>query len=258
MVPSIPQFADSLADPDNTQLMQRWWTGVTPMEAQLYPDGSFQPGLAPASEALPALKLRETSCYSGAYGLYVEGGPGCDPGTYTGHTQQACTLNTGVMAVGLGNYGLLGNQQRYTDDLATLQLGPAAAGSQASTAAEQPGAMPEIGPSPDFKANIDQPFEVGAEILGHGEYRLGDPAHDGRPDVPADRDAGHAEPEDGLFGHAGGVPAVFPAEPGGTGELAPRAGAAPGPWSLPRWPAAGPGPARPGSRRACLPPPQSC
>ena len=86
----------------NTQLMQRWWTGVTPMEAQLYPDGVPKPGLAPPSEALPALKLRETSCYSGTYGMYVEGGPGCDPGTYTGHTQQAYTLNTGVMAVGPG------------------------------------------------------------------------------------------------------------------------------------------------------------
>jgi hypothetical protein len=55
------------------------------------------------------------------------------------------------MAVGLGNYGLLGpgQQQRYTDDLATLQLG---------NVAEQPGAMPEIGPSPDFAANVSQPF----------------------------------------------------------------------------------------------------
>ena len=148
-MPSIPQFADSLADPGNTQLMQRWWTGVTPMEAQLYPGGAPQPGLVPPSEALPALKLRETSCYTGTYGLYVEGGPGCDPGTYTGKTQQAYTLNTGVMAVGLGNYGLLGQQQRYTGDLATLQLG---------SVAEQPGAMPEIGPSPDFTANISQPF----------------------------------------------------------------------------------------------------
>jgi hypothetical protein len=148
-MPAIPQFADSLADPANTQQMQRWWTGVTPMEAELYKAGVEQPGLVPPSEALPALALRETSCYSGTYGMYVEGGPGCDPGTYTGHTQQAYTLNTGVMAVGLGNYGLLGQQRRYTDDLATLQLG---------SVAEQPGAMPEIGPSPDFTANINQPF----------------------------------------------------------------------------------------------------
>jgi hypothetical protein len=150
-IPSIPQYADSLKDPANSQLMQRWWTGVTPMEAELYQNGVEQPGLAPKADALKALALRETSCYSGTYGMYVEGGPGCDPGTYTGKTQQAYTLNTGVMAVGLGNYGLLGssNQQRYTDDLAQLMLG---------TVEEQPGMMPEIGPSPDFPANVTQPF----------------------------------------------------------------------------------------------------
>jgi hypothetical protein len=150
-VPSIPQYADSLADPANTPLVQRWWTALTPIEAELYPAGVPAPGFAPASSALPALALRETSCYSGQWGLYVEGSPGCDPAPYQGKTQQAYTLNTAVMAVGLGNYGLLGpsDQQRYTDDLAGLQLG---------AVAEQPGAMPEIGPSPDFTANIDQPF----------------------------------------------------------------------------------------------------
>jgi len=149
--PGIPQFADSLADPANTPLVQRWWTALTPMEAELYPPGSPTPGLAPASDARPALALRETSCYSGQYGLYVEGAPGCDPAPYQGSTQQAYTLNTAVMAVALGNYGLFGrtDQQRYTDDLAQLQLG---------AVAEQPGAMPEIGPSPAFTANIDQPF----------------------------------------------------------------------------------------------------
>jgi hypothetical protein len=150
-VPGIPQYADSLTDPSNQQRMQRWWTGVTPMEAELYPDGVPQPGLAPENDALSALALRETSCYSGQWGMYVEGSPGCDSGTYQGKTQQAYTLNTAVMAVALGNYGLLGpgQQQRYTDDLAQLQLG---------AVAEQPGMMPEIGPSPDFTANVDQPF----------------------------------------------------------------------------------------------------
>src|SRR6266567_2557760 len=150
-MPSIPQFADSLTDPANTPNMQRFWTAVTPMEAELYPGGVPQPGLVPPSDALPALALRETSCYSGTYGMYEGGGPGCDPGTYQGHRQSAFTLNTGVMAVGLGNYGLLGpgQQQRYTGDLAQLQLG---------AVAEQPGAMPEIGPSPDFPANITHPF----------------------------------------------------------------------------------------------------
>jgi hypothetical protein len=150
-MPGIPQFADSLTDPANTQNMQRFWTAVTPMEAELYPGGVAHPGLAPRSEALPALALRETSCYSGTYGLYEGGAPGCDPGTYQGHRQNAFTLNTSVMAVALGNYGLLGpgQQQRYTSALATLQLG---------SVAEQPGAMPEIGPSPDFPANITHPF----------------------------------------------------------------------------------------------------
>jgi hypothetical protein len=62
------------------------------------------------------------------------------------------------MAVALGNYGLLGpgQQQRYTDDLAQLQLG---------TVAEQPGMMPEIGPSPDFIANIDQPFNERSSLV---------------------------------------------------------------------------------------------
>lgn len=148
---NIPQYADSLTDPNNQPLMQRWWTGVTPMEAEFYPGGVSQPGLAPKADALSALALRETSCYSGQWGMYVEGSPGCDSGTYQGKTQQAYTLNTGVMAVALGNYGLLGRgqQQRYTDDLAQLQLG---------AVAEQPGMMPEIGPSPDFTANINQPF----------------------------------------------------------------------------------------------------
>src|SRR6266700_7333500 len=150
-MPSIPQYADSLKDPANSQLMQRWWIGVTPIEAELYKDGVQQPGLAPKADALQALALRETSCYSGTYGMYVEGAPGCDPGTWPNKAQVAYTLNTGVMAVGLGNYGLLGptDKQRYTDALAQLQIG---------SVEEQPGAMPEIGPSPDFKANVDQPF----------------------------------------------------------------------------------------------------
>jgi hypothetical protein len=149
-MPAIPQFADSLADP-TAQVMQRFWTAVTPMEAALYKGGVPQPGLVPPSEALPALALRETSCYSGTSGMYEGGGPGCDPGSYQGHRQSAFSLNTSVMAVGLGNYGLLGpgQQQRYTSDLAQLQIG---------SVAEQPGAMPEIGPSPDFTANINQPF----------------------------------------------------------------------------------------------------
>ncbi len=198
-LPRIPQYADSITDPSainpNSQpLMQRWWTGVTPMEAELYEGGVPQPELAPPADAHAALALRETSCYSGQYGMYVEGGPGCDSGTYQGKTQQAYTLNTGVMAVALGNYGLLGpkQQQRYTDDLAQLQLG---------AAEEQPGMMPEIGPSPDFVANIHEPFNERSSLeQAWGTYgvlwpvvhqqlgvdpQLGDGVLEVLPDVPS-------------------------------------------------------------------------
>jgi len=150
-LPNIPQYADSLTNPNNQPLMQRWWIGVTPMEVELYANGIQQSGLTPKADALRALALREKPCYSGQYGMYIEGSPGCDSGSYQRKTQMAYTLSTAVMAVALGNYGLLGSgqQQRYTDDLAQLQLG---------TIEEQPGMMPEIGPSPDFTANIDQPF----------------------------------------------------------------------------------------------------
>ena len=150
-MPSIPAVRRLTQRPRQRAALTAVVDRVTPMEAELYQNGVEQPGLALKADALQALALRETSCYSGTYGMYVEGGPGCDPGTYQGHVQQAYTLNTGVMAVGLGNYGLLGptDQQRYTDDLAQLQLG---------SVAEQPGAMPEIGPSPDFAANVTQPF----------------------------------------------------------------------------------------------------
>src|SRR5258708_10386375 len=149
-MPSIPQYADSLKDPANSQLMQRWWTGVTPMQAELYKNGVQQPRLAPPADAIAAIKLRETSCYSGTYGMYVEGGLGCDSSTWPNKAQVAYTLNTGVMAVGLGNYGLLGpsDQHRYTDALAQLQIG---------AVAEQPATMPSIAPSPDFTSNRTRP-----------------------------------------------------------------------------------------------------
>jgi hypothetical protein len=106
-LPNIPQYADSLTDPSNQPLMQRWWTGVTPMEAELYPGGAPQPGLAPRADALSALALREISCYSGQYGLYVEGAPGCDSGSYqSSKSQQAYTLNTAVNQA-WGTYGVL-------------------------------------------------------------------------------------------------------------------------------------------------------
>jgi hypothetical protein len=67
------------------------------------------------------------------------------------------TLNTSIMAVGEGNYGRLGRdqQQRYNLANARLQLDPD----------EQPGAMPEIAPSPDYGRSIDKAFWDRAMVL---------------------------------------------------------------------------------------------
>ena len=62
------------------------------------------------------------------------------------------------MAVGEGNYGRLGpaQQRRFTTANRRLQL---------PDPDEQPGAMPEIAPSPDYGRSIDRPFHDRAMVL---------------------------------------------------------------------------------------------
>jgi hypothetical protein len=64
-------------------------------------------------------------------------------------------LTTSIQSIGEGNYGRLGagQQQRYTHALAETMFSEPATG---DTPDEQPGAMPEIFPSPDQGANIDR------------------------------------------------------------------------------------------------------
>jgi hypothetical protein len=64
-------------------------------------------------------------------------------------------LGTSIQSVGEGNYGRLGpgQQQRYTHALAETMFAEPATG---GTPDEQPGAMPEIFPSPDQGPNIDR------------------------------------------------------------------------------------------------------
>ncbi len=64
-------------------------------------------------------------------------------------------LGTSIQSIGEGNYGRLGpgQQQRYTHALAETMFAEPATG---GTPDEQPGAMPEIFPSPDQGANIDR------------------------------------------------------------------------------------------------------
>ena len=157
-MPEVPQHADSLDDPGNVKRQQRHWIGAVPMEAELVRGGRIVPGLATFPHGEAALTLRETQCYSGDFGLFHTGVPGCDDAPAGPGEQKVFTLNTAVVAVGEGNYGRLGPDQqgRYTAGNRRLQL---------PVPDEQPGAMPEIAPSPDYVRSIDQPLVDRAMVL---------------------------------------------------------------------------------------------
>ena len=172
------QYADSL-DPspvggENTRIFQRHWIGVTPMEAELVNvtgnHSELVPGLAGFGHGDAALDEREEPCYTDTFGMYhtgtgptsaPEGNPGtsCDDHVSEVRSERAIfTLNTAIMAVGEGNYGRLDEdqQQHYMYGNVNLQLDPPD---------EQPDAMPEIAPSPDYGRSIDRPFNERAMVL---------------------------------------------------------------------------------------------
>jgi len=172
------QYADSI-DPspvggENTKIFQRHWIGVTPMEAELVNvTGNHSepvPGLASQEHGKAALMEREEPCYTDTFGMYHTGtgptvdgvretGPFCDTHESEVPAERVIfTLNTAIMAVGEGNYGRLGvdQQQHYMYGNVDLQLDPPD---------EQPGAMPEIAPSPDYGRSIDRPFNERAMVL---------------------------------------------------------------------------------------------
>ena len=149
------QYADSLGD-HNAQSFQKHWIGQTPMEAELLAGGQVVPGLAPREHGTTALAKREDPCYSGSrpfnLGLFHTG---CGGGP-TGQGEEVIFgLTTSIQSIGEGNYGRLGpgQQQRYTHALAETMFSEPATG---NTPDEQPGAMPEIFPSPDQGPNIDR------------------------------------------------------------------------------------------------------
>ncbi len=150
------QYADSLNDPGNQQSFQQHWIGQTPMEAELRVGGRTVPGLAPFGHGDAALEGREDPCYSGEHplnpGLFHTG---CTGGPNGQGEEVIFGLGTSIQSVGEGNYGRLGpgQQQRYTHALAETMFSEPATG---GTPDEQPGAMPEIFPSPDFGKNIDR------------------------------------------------------------------------------------------------------
>jgi hypothetical protein len=150
------QYADSLNEPGNIQSFQQHWIGQTPMEAELWVKGQTVPGLAPFDHGDTALAGREDPCYSGEHplnpGLFHTG---CTGGPAGQGEEIVFGLTTSIQSIGEGNYGRLGpgQQQRYTHALAETMFAEPATG---GTPDEQPGAMPEIFPSPDQGANIDR------------------------------------------------------------------------------------------------------
>ena len=126
------------------------------METELTVDGRAVPGLASQDHGAASLALHETPCFSGERplnrGLFHTG---CGGGPTGAGEAQIFSLNTGIQAVGEGNYGRLGaeQQKRYTDANVETQFGEPATG---GTPDEQPGMMPEILPSPAFGKNIDR------------------------------------------------------------------------------------------------------
>ena len=164
------QYADSLRNPGNEKVFQRHWIGATPMEVELTnAQDQVVPGLAVPGHGRLALAERELGCYTDEFGMYHTGtgptaaaagnpGPSCDRHVSEVPSERNIfTLNTAIMSVGEGNYGRLGEnqQQHYTDANADLQLIPD----------EQPGAMPEIAPSPDYGRSINRPFNERAMVL---------------------------------------------------------------------------------------------
>ncbi|MDQ6849105.1 MAG: glycogen debranching protein, partial [Actinomycetota bacterium] len=158
-------YADSLKDPGNHKLFQRYWIGLTPVSAELPPSNGAPAGpLASLAHATATVRRHELGCYTGTYGLYHTGtGPTSDPKGNPGPTcdsvvsaapsdREAFTLTTSIAAVAEAALGRMGANQlrRYTDANATVQTSP--------SVWETPGAMPEISPSPDFGANIDKLF----------------------------------------------------------------------------------------------------
>ena len=153
---SALQYADSLVDPGDVQSFQKHWIGQTPMEAELHVGGETVPGLAPFDHGFTGLAGRENDCFSGTPplnpGLFHTG---CGGGANGLGEKVIFGLTTSIQSIGEGNYGRLGpgQQQRYTHALAETMFSEPATG---GTPDEQPGAMPEIFPSPDQGANIDR------------------------------------------------------------------------------------------------------
>ena len=172
---STKSYADSLQGPKNTKLFQRYWIGLTPVEAELPGLGRSHPGpLATRAHALTTMRQHEKACFTGRNGLYHTGTgkssdargttpPICDKVVSAAPAdREIFTLTTSIAAVA---EAALGRGQRYSNDIARVQMNP--------KVWEVPGDLPEISPSPlpDFGANIDKKFtERSSGLQSWGAY----------------------------------------------------------------------------------------
>jgi hypothetical protein len=98
--------------------------------------------LAPAERAHVALDTLETTPFSDTCGLYLVG----EGGGPDGKAVKKCwTVMAGVMALAEANYGRLGAEQALGFMQAIAAL----------LDLEQPGALPEVAPSPDYDPFLD-------------------------------------------------------------------------------------------------------
>ncbi|MGH2845796.1 MAG: glycogen debranching protein [Thermoleophilaceae bacterium] len=145
--------ADSLGG-GNERIQQKHWITVTPMEAELAVKRRPVPGLTTFEHGTRSLALHETSCFSGERpfnrGLFHTG---CGGGPEGQGELTIFGLNTAIQSVGEGNYGRLREQRRYTEAEVEPMFAEPATGGRPD---EQPGALPEILPSPEFGKNIDR------------------------------------------------------------------------------------------------------
>jgi hypothetical protein len=150
---ALDLHADSLGEAGE-QIQQKHWITVTPMEAELTVDRRAVPGLAIFDHGRRSLALHETDCFSGEHplnpGLFHTG---CGGGPNGQGELTIFGLNTAIQSVGEGNYGRLTEQRRYTGAETEPMFSEPATGGLPD---EQPGALPEILPSPDFGKNIDR------------------------------------------------------------------------------------------------------
>lgn len=67
-------YADSLCDPNNVQLFQKYWIGLTPVEAELPAHGGIAAGpLAALDHATSTVAAHESSVFTGTNGLFHNG-----------------------------------------------------------------------------------------------------------------------------------------------------------------------------------------